>query len=72
MEPAIPDDWPGFVLTFRYGRTEYRIEVADGEERPVQEIQLVDDGERHVIQVPLRRQRRSGEEASGLVDQMRS
>src|SRR5439155_6871369 len=27
IEPAIPKDWPGFVITFRYGQTEYRIEV---------------------------------------------
>jgi cellobiose phosphorylase len=51
IEPVIPKSWPGYVLTFRYGRTEYRIEVENGGERSKQEIQLVDDGESHAIHV---------------------
>ena len=47
----IPENWPGYVLTFRYGRTEYRIEVENGDERSAQEISLVDDGESHTIHV---------------------
>ncbi len=38
IEPAIPEDWPGYVITFRYGRTEYRIEVQNGGEASNQEI----------------------------------
>ena len=45
IEPVIPENWPGYVLTFRYGRTEYRIEVENGGERSTQKIRLVDDGE---------------------------
>ena len=51
IEPAIPADWPGFELTFRHGRSTYRIEVKNGGERSSREIQLVDDGQLHVIQV---------------------
>jgi cellobiose phosphorylase len=51
IDPVIPEDWPGYVLTFRYGRAEYRIEVDNGGERSEQEIQLVDDGESHAIHI---------------------
>ena len=47
----IPEDWPGYGLTFRYGRTEYRIEVENGGERSEHEISLVDDGESHTIHI---------------------
>jgi cyclic beta-1,2-glucan synthetase len=51
IEPVIPRNWPGYVLTFRYGRTKYRIAVENGGERSKQEIQLVDDGESHAIHI---------------------
>ncbi|MEO8372082.1 MAG: glycosyl hydrolase family 65 protein, partial [Candidatus Solibacter sp.] len=51
IEPVIPENWPGYVLTFRYGRTEYRIEVENGGERSEREISLVDDGESYTIHV---------------------
>jgi cyclic beta-1,2-glucan synthetase len=51
IEPVLPENWPGYVLTFRYGRTEYRIEVETGGERSGERIQLVDDGEHHSIHV---------------------
>ena len=51
MEPAIPADWPGFDLTFRYGRTSYRIEVKNGGQRSEENIQLVDDGQSHTIHI---------------------
>ena len=51
IEPAIPADWPGFELTFRFGRSTYRIEVKNGGERSNQEIQLVDDAQLHVIHI---------------------
>jgi cyclic beta-1,2-glucan synthetase len=51
MEPAIPADWPGFDLTFRYGRTSYRIEVKNGGDRSEGSIQLVDDGQDRVIHI---------------------
>jgi cellobiose phosphorylase len=43
IEPAIPEDWPGYVITFRYGRTEYRLEVQNDGEGSRQEIMLEDD-----------------------------
>jgi cellobiose phosphorylase len=43
IEPAIPDEWAGYVITFRYGRTKYRIEVEKGGESSNQPIQLKDD-----------------------------
>jgi cyclic beta-1,2-glucan synthetase len=51
IEPAIPEDWPGYVLTFRFGRTEYRIEVQNGGEATKPDIELVDDGTNRTIQV---------------------
>ena len=51
IEPVIPEGWPGYHLTFRYGRTEYRIAVENGGERSKQEIELVDDGEVHSIHI---------------------
>ncbi len=49
MRPAIPADWPGFVLTFLYRSTEYRIEVTNGGERSTQPVQLHDDGGKHTL-----------------------
>jgi cellobiose phosphorylase len=57
IEPVIPDDWPGFTLTFRYGRTVYRIEVTNGGERSEEAIQLKDDGGAHAIRVNAGRRR---------------
>jgi len=51
IEPAIPSDWPGYEITFRFGRSEYRIEVTNGGEGTTREFHLVDDGQTHVIQV---------------------
>src|SRR5438132_1051452 len=51
IEPAIPEAWPGFVLTFRYGRTEYRIEVENNGEFSEQEILLEDDSGSHTIHI---------------------
>lgn len=51
IDPAIPGDWPGYALTFRYGSTEYRITVENGGERSGEEIQLQDDGDRHEIHI---------------------
>ncbi len=51
IEPVIPDNWPGYVLTFRYGRTEYRINVENGGERSKEEIRLIDDGGKHAIHI---------------------
>jgi cellobiose phosphorylase len=51
IEPAIPEEWPRYVLTFRYGRTEYRIEVQNGGEPSKQEFRLEDDRKSHTIRI---------------------
>lgn len=56
IEPAIPEEWPGYVVTFRYGQTEYRIEVQNGGEPSKSAIRLEDDGMNHTIQVFTGRQ----------------
>ena len=62
IEPAIPEDWPGYVITFRYGRTEYRIEVQNNGEGSRQEIPLEDDRKIHTIRITTgQRQRRTSE-----------
>jgi cellobiose phosphorylase len=57
IEPVIPENWPGFVITFRYGSTEYRIEVENNGETSTHEISLVDDGESHSIRFSIGRPR---------------
>jgi cyclic beta-1,2-glucan glucanotransferase len=51
IEPALPEDWPGYVLTFRFGRTEYRIEVQNGGEPSKREFRLEDDRKSHTIRI---------------------
>jgi cyclic beta-1,2-glucan synthetase len=51
IKPAIPEDWPGYAITFRFGQTEYRVEITNGGEDLEQEIRLEDDGRNHTIQV---------------------
>jgi cyclic beta-1,2-glucan synthetase len=51
IEPAIPADWPVYVLTFRYRRTEYRIEVENGGQYSNPEIRLEDDQQNHTIRI---------------------
>jgi cyclic beta-1,2-glucan synthetase len=51
IDPALPDDWPGFELTYRYKSTVYEIKVArrtDGMSSPLV-IELKDDGGRHQV-----------------------
>jgi cyclic beta-1,2-glucan synthetase len=63
IEPAIPDDWPGYSLTFRYGQTEYRIEVENGGERTDNEIHLQDDHQPHTIHIRTGRAVKTREES---------
>ncbi len=67
LDPCIPARWEGFSLEWRFGRTTYRIEVANPEHRgrgvgaahldgaPVdpQSIPLVDDGGIHEVKAVL-------------------
>ena len=61
IEPSIPDDWPGYSITFRYGQTEYQIEVENAAERSGNEIHLEDDRQPHNIRIGLGRPRKSEE-----------
>jgi cyclic beta-1,2-glucan synthetase len=51
ITPAIPEEWPGYELTFRYGRSEYLIEVRNGGAPSREEILLEDDGQSHTIRI---------------------
>ena len=67
IKPAIPADWPGFEIRYRYKSTSYRIAVtkfpsSDGggievvcDGRICQEgiIELVDDGDQHTVAVAV-------------------
>jgi cyclic beta-1,2-glucan synthetase len=67
VDPCIPESWPGFKLTYRYGETTYQISVEnpdgvnrgvkqvelDGDVLPGQEIPLADDGQQHAVRVLL-------------------
>jgi cellobiose phosphorylase len=55
IEPAIPENWPGYTITFRYGRTQYRIEVENGGQSSSREILLKDDRGGHRIRISLGR-----------------
>jgi cyclic beta-1,2-glucan synthetase len=46
IDPVLPDDWPGFDLTYKYGSTIYEIKVTRGA-RLI--IDLKDDGGRHQV-----------------------
>jgi cyclic beta-1,2-glucan synthetase len=54
VDPVLPDDWPGFELTYRFGSTVYEISVRRGEGEETGPIRLVDDGGTHRITVWLR------------------
>ncbi|MGH9557823.1 MAG: GH36-type glycosyl hydrolase domain-containing protein, partial [Bryobacteraceae bacterium] len=47
IDPAIPADWPGFEIAYRYGSTTYHIEVRPAESPGPQIIRLIDDGANH-------------------------
>jgi cellobiose phosphorylase len=66
IRPALPDDWPGFHLTYRFGRTTYRIAVRNRRHEAGAEphssnnaaqaqdrcvIELTDDGKEHRVEL---------------------
>ncbi len=67
IDPCIPRDWPGYVITYRHGESLYRIQVEnpegvnrgvervtlDGADRTTKEIPLIDDGEEHQARVVM-------------------
>ncbi len=55
IEPAIPETWPGYTINFRYGQTEYRIEVENDGPPSSREIDLTDDRRSHTVHIRLGR-----------------
>jgi len=54
IEPCLPDDWDGFKISYRFGKTLYNITVTRTVDRsPMSEpyIALIDDGLKHDIEV---------------------
>ena len=68
VRPCVPRSWPGFTIEYRYGGTQYTIQVEqtdaegdrtdlvlDGRAVTGPGIPLVDDGGRHTVMVKLAR-----------------
>jgi cyclic beta-1,2-glucan synthetase len=67
LDPCIPTSWPGYTITWRFGRTRYEIAVTNPERRcrgigaarldgvavDPRAIALVDDGGIHEVRVVL-------------------
>ena len=65
IAPCVPRSWPGYAITYRFGRSTYEITVrnpagvqdggalltVDGARHSEQMVRLVDDGQRHVVVV---------------------
>jgi len=64
LSPCLPDDWPGYALEYRFGRTQYQIEITqvrpmtdaievrlDGELQAGRSVPLVDDGKPHRVEM---------------------
>jgi len=52
LRPHLPSDWPGFELTLRRQGTTWKFVVSRNAAAPaVAEVELVDDGRTHVVQV---------------------
>jgi cellobiose phosphorylase len=71
FEPVLPQSWPRIVLTYRFGSATYRFEienlgkgavsvVLDGRQSVGAEIELVDDGQDHVVSVQVGEEERLG------------
>ncbi|SFV07779.1 Cellobiose phosphorylase [Pseudoduganella namucuonensis] len=64
LDPKVPGDWDGYTLRYRFGGSEYTIEVArgapgltvDGVAQAGNDIPLVDDGQPHRVILGLPRQ----------------
>jgi len=65
IDPVLPEEWPGFEITFRYRSTTYEIAVrkdapgpviaVESDGRPLEgvSIHLIDDGQVHRVTVNL-------------------
>jgi cellobiose phosphorylase len=66
IKPSVPNDWPGYRLRYRYGKSTWRVEVVvvaagaptsvtcDGVVVANETITLKDDGQEHAIVVRWR------------------
>ncbi|MFJ2536028.1 GH36-type glycosyl hydrolase domain-containing protein [Pseudomonas sp. NPDC087614] len=65
IEPLIPQDWPGFTLTYRFGATQYHFQINQGttdttsmtlDDQRVEEdaLLLIDDGIEHRVHIECR------------------
>ena len=54
LDPQIPSDWPGFSIRYQYGSATYLINVCRGNELSGTVINLVDDGQIHVLDVCIK------------------
>jgi cellobiose phosphorylase len=69
LAPVLPDEWPSFTLNYRHRDTLYRIDVrqadaagtrslvVDGMVQATDDIELVDDGLEHSVEIRLPRSR---------------
>jgi cyclic beta-1,2-glucan synthetase len=78
VTPCIPIDWPGYELTYRDGKTSYRIRVEnpdgvnqgvrqvtlDGDILPSGDIPLLGDGKQHKVRVLMGKRKETAEEGS--------
>jgi cyclic beta-1,2-glucan synthetase len=69
VDPSVPSSWPGFTIGYRYGASQYTIDVritrgaareathitVDGQSAGVDGIRLVDDGRPHAVIVEIAR-----------------
>jgi cellobiose phosphorylase len=67
LDPCVPKGWPGFEITYQYGKARFNIAVqnpdgrnsgirsvtVDGEEEPDKRISLLDDGQEHTVEVVI-------------------
>jgi cellobiose phosphorylase len=64
LTPCLPDDWPGYSLEYRYGRSTYQIEIirvpphtdlievrVDGVVQAGPAVPLRDDGRTHRVEM---------------------
>jgi cellobiose phosphorylase len=61
LAPRIPAEWPGFTLSYRYGKSRYEIHVSrgapslsvDGQQQEGSAIRLQDDGAVHQVRLAI-------------------
>ncbi|MEO8010608.1 MAG: glycosyl hydrolase family 65 protein, partial [Dokdonella sp.] len=59
IDPRLPASWPGFRFTYRFGTATYRFHIVGTTDAAITNggtrIDLVDDGEEHVIEIRVAR-----------------